>query len=437
MSAILFWLMIGGFIATTMAATAAYVLQECSWHELEEYCQQKRKSDVFSRIFDYRDQMHFGAVILQMIATAVATCSAIGWLLRSRNFEALEWTGLLSMMGLVAFGLIFFSGWIPWAIERIGANQFLFHTWRWWWGVSAFAWPLLVGANVVSNLFVRASGQHEEEDDEEEAFEDEILSMVSEGEHDGFLEPDTADMIEGVMELDDTDVAAIMTPRSKIDALEVNTTWDEMLEFAVESGRTRIPVYEDKIDNIRGILYAKDLLRESMRSESKRRTMAKLLRTPIFIPDSTHLDEMLNKFLCNRVHLAIVQDEYGGLAGIVTIEDILEEIVGEIVDETDDERAAEIEVLNDNEADVEGSVNIDVLNERMGLTLPEDDDYDTVSGLIMRELNEVPRSGHELVIGNVQFKIQQSSRRSIELVRITVLDENDEHAANGKSNGST
>ena len=141
-------------------------------------------------------------------------------------------------------------------------------------------------------------------------------------------------------------------------------------------------------------------------------------------------------FLRNHVHLAVVQDEYRGLAGIVTIEDVLEEIVGEIVDETDDERAEDIEILNENEANVEGAVHICRLNERLGLTLPEDEDYDTVSGMIMCDLKEVPRSGHELTIGNVQFKIQQASRRSIELVRVTVLDEEELNAQAGRPNAS-
>ena len=432
MSAILFWTALVGFGLTTITATAAYILQECSWHELEEYCHQQRKPERFGKIFDAREEMHLGTVILQMFATGIAMCAAMGWLLNDRSVSELEVGNLLSITGLVIFALIVTCSWIPWAIARIGSNQFLFHTWRWWWGASAIAWPFLVGGNVVTALFVRASGKQDEEDDEEEAFEDEILTMVSEGEHDGLLEADAADMIEGVMELDDNDVAAVMTPRSKIDSLDIATTWDDMLEFVVESGRTRIPVYEDSVDNIKGILYAKDILREFTKSESKRKSLPKLLREPLIVPETTLCDEMLDQFLCNHVHMAIVQDEYGGLAGIVTIEDVLEEIVGEIVDETDDDRADEIEVLNPNEADVEGHVNIDELNERLGLTLPENEDYDTVSGLIMRELNEVPRSGHELQIGNVQFKIQRATKRAISLVRVTVLDESEESSQTGR-----
>ncbi len=383
----------------------------------------KKQPQLFGRIFDLRDQLALGAGILQAIATAVAVVSMTAWLIGAQAAIETDPLVIISLMALVAFCLVFSISWIPWSVTRIGAVQFLFRTWRWWWVVSSLAWPLMVGGRFVSLIFARASGQDEDEDDEEEAFEDEILSMVSEAEHDGFLEPDTRDMIEGVMELDDNDVAAVMTHRSRVDALEESTDWEEMVTFVVKSGRTRIPVFKETIDNIVGLLYAKDLLRESLRSESKRRGLRKLLRDPMFVPETTLLDEMLSKFLHVRTHMAIVRDEYGGLAGVVTIEDILEEIVGEIVDETDKDQSEDIMILNPEQADVLGTVHIARLNEKLGLELPDDDQFDTVSGLIMHQLNEIPRSGHELIIGRVQFNIQEANRRQIKSVRVTLLDE--------------
>ncbi|MFK7769276.1 MAG: hemolysin family protein [Mariniblastus sp.] len=423
MSAILFWSMLGGFAVTTVAAIASVVLNEVAWHELEEYCKQKKQPELFSRIFDLRDQLALGAGILQMIATAVAAVCMAGWLLDTRKISELKVVDVISIVGLTAFCLVFTGSWIPWAVARIGSVRFLFRTWRGWWVVSSLAWPLMVGGRLVATSFARATGQDDEDEDEEEAFEDEILSMVSEGEQDGFLEADARDMIEGVMELDDKDVAAVMTHRSNVHAMEESTEWEEMLRSVVESGRTRIPVYKKKIDNIVGILFAKDLLRESLRSESKRRSLNKLLRDPMFVPESTLLDEMLSKFLHVRTHMAIVQDEYGGLAGVVTIEDILEEIVGEIVDETDKDLGEDISILNPDQADVLGTVHIGRLNETLSLDLPEDDNFDTVSGLIMHQLNEIPRPGHELTIGRVQFNIQEANRRQIKSVRVTIFAE--------------
>ncbi|MFT5303539.1 MAG: CBS domain containing-hemolysin-like protein [Mariniblastus sp.] len=421
----LFWAMLGGFGLATFSAIASVVLTEIAWHELEEYCKLKKQPKRFGRIFDLRDQFLLGAGILQMIATAVASVGMTGWLLKSRIMADLSGWDITSLIGLVAFSLVFCGSWLPWAVARLAAVQFLFRTWRFWFIVSALAWPLLVVGRFVTAMLARASGQDEEED-EEEAFEDEILSMVSEGEHDGFIEADARDMIEGVMELDDNDVASVMTHRSRVDALDEETAWANMVEFVCESGRTRIPVYKNTIDNIVGLLYAKDLLRESLRNENKRRPLRKLLRDPMFVPETTKLDEMLNNFLHVRTHMAIVQDEYGGLAGVITIEDILEEIVGEIVDETDKDKSEDITLLNPTQADVWGTVHIGRINEVLGIELPEDDQFDTVSGLLMHQLNEIPRSGRELVIGQVQFNIQEANRRQIKSVRITLLDEEPE-----------
>ncbi len=410
-----------GIVVTTLASVAVRSLHETAWHELEELCQQRRKGELFSKIFDLRDQLEFGVSILQVVAISLTACLAISWLAGDIAVLQQSWSLLIGNLILISMVLVACSTWVPQAVAQIGAEEFLFRSWRWWWLISAIFWPLFVGRNFVVAVFQRASGQDDEED-EEEAYEEEILTIVSEAENDGVLEPDRADMIEGVMDLDDNDVTKVMTPRSSIDMLDIATSWDQMFQFVVESGRTRIPVYQDKTDNIQGILYAKDLLRESMKSESKRRSLKKLLRQPILAPESTQLDEMLKKFLAGRMHMAVVQDEYGGLAGVVTIEDVLEEIVGEISDETDQLPTQMIRKIGKLEADVRGDVPIDLLNERMGLTLPEEEEFATIGGLIMNSLNEIPRPGHEIEIEGVQFEILEANRRSIRKVKVKLID---------------
>jgi CBS domain containing-hemolysin-like protein len=209
--------------------------------------------------------------------------------------------------------------------------------------------------------------------------------------------------------------------------MEFSTGWEAMLEFVVESGRTRIPIYRESIDNIIGILYAKDILRESLRSESKRRPLEKLVREPIKVPESTLLREMLQQFLTGRVHMAIVEDEYKGVAGVVTIEDVLEEIVGEIVDETDNEEMDYIRQIDDDSVEVTGTTHLNRLNEELGLGLPEDQEFDTVSGLIMSHLKEVPKIGREFVFENVRFRVEKANRRFIELVQVTRVSTDDDH----------
>ena len=422
----IFWfscMAIAGFALSTFAATAVIALNEVAWHDLEEYCKQRNRPLLFSRIFDQREQLSLGANIFHMLMAAVGAVGLIGLLIGHRDPLELKIGASIALMTLVALSFVVTGSWIPWAIATLGSTHFLARTWRCWWVVSSLAWPLLLVGQLVSKLFQRASGHDETEEDEEEAFEDEILSMVSEAEHDGFLQSDAREMIEGVMELDDQDVAMVMTPRSKVDALELSTSWQQAVERVVDSGRTRIPIYDDKLDRIVGLLYAKDLLRESLRSESKRKPLKKLLRVPLFVPETKNLSAMLKEFLLGRTHMAIVQDEYGGVAGVVTIEDVLEEIVGEIQDETDSAQTVDIKVLEPGVVEVSGSVHVNRLNQEFGLDLPEDEDFDTLAGLILHELNEVPRPGRTLSLPRFDLKVLAANRRQIQMVRIDIKAE--------------
>jgi CBS domain containing-hemolysin-like protein len=372
-------------------------------------------------MLDLREQLEFGIGILQTVLITLTACFAFSWLAADAALNNIPTLIIASRLGLIAIATVACATWIPWAIAKIGAEHFLYYTWRWWWLFSVISWPLLMIGKIVGKIFLRASGSDEEEEDEEEAFEEEILSILSEAENDGVVEAERADMIEGVMDLDDHRVTKVMTPRSRIDALEISASWEEMVKFAVESGRTRIPVFEQEIDNIVGILYVKDLLRESLRDEHKRRSLRKLLRDPISTPATTQLDEMLKIFLAGRMHLAVVEDEYGGLAGVVTIEDILEEIVGEIEDETDDSPPLPFKLVRSNEAEVSGDLPIDELNEKLGVTLPEEEEFATVAGLLMANQNRIPSVGHEIVIDDIKFEIIEANRRSIRQVRVYKL----------------
>jgi len=381
MSEPLLWLMLIGLALATFSAIAFHVIKEMPWHEMEDYC-------------------------------LLFPTEGVGFTL----------SRLLTVAGLMAFALVVTQVWVPRAVAKIAAPAFLYRTWRWWKVVSLVGFPFFVGERFVSEMFARASGQEEDEDAEEEAVEDEILSLASEAQHDGLLESQTVDMIEGIMDLDDFTVVKVMKPRSGVDAMDVSTDWEEMLTFVVKSGRTRIPIFDGKIDNIVGILFAKDLLRESLKKPNKRRSLEKLIRPPMTVLATTQLDTMLREFLDGRMHMAIVRDEYGGLAGVVTIEDVLEEIVGEIVDETDAEEEVLIRKCGKQTIEVAGRAPIDMVNEELATQLPEVDDFATVAGLLMWELKQLPRPGQQLVFENVRFEVKEVNRREIRRVRIEVLD---------------
>lgn len=417
------WLTFAGLAITTLASTANRCLYDIAWHELEELCLKRKNAGLFGRILDLREQLEFGVGILQAVSISLTTCFAFIWLLGDASAADVSGFNLICILIFISFTLVACSIWIPWAIAKIGAEHFLYFTWRWWWLASVLFWPLLVGGSFVGAIFERASGTEDDQEDDEDAFEDEILSILSEAENDGVVEAERADMIEGVMDLDDFDITKVMTPRSRIDALDVSSSWEEMLQFAVDSGRTRIPIFEEKIDNILGVLFVKDLLGESLRSENKRRPLRKMLREPISAPNTTKLDEMLKTFLAGRMHMAVVTDEYGGLAGVVTIEDILEEIVGEIEDETDDSKPRPFKSINKNEAEVTAEYPIDELNEKLGLALPEEAEFSTVGGLLMAQNNRIPRVGQEIVIDEIKFVILEANRRSIRRVRVVTPTE--------------
>jgi CBS domain containing-hemolysin-like protein len=298
----------------------------------------------------------------------------------------------------------------------------IYHGWFLWRLIERLLWPLTAGIVVFDTVVNRLAGKDDEPEDEEEAFEDEIRTIVSAGLREGLLEEDAREMIEGVIELGDADVLDIMTPRSEINALDVDLSWPEVLRFVVEVGRTRIPVFEKTLDNIIGILYVKDLFPELNKNpQGLQMPLSQLVRKPWFIPATKAVDELLGEFLRTRNHMAVVVDEYRAVAGVVTIEDALEEIVGEIIDEHDKEEEDEIQVVDEKTIEVLGRTHIDEINERFGWGLSESDGYDTVGGLMLHKLGYIPKTNEELRLDGLKMTVLEVSRRRIERIRLQQL----------------
>jgi CBS domain containing-hemolysin-like protein len=416
-------LVLWGALFATWGATAAQVLHEFARHELEVYCHRRQRRQWFDAIIQNREKFALGAETLQMLGISLLIVGGLNIFIPKVAVGELGSLSSLVIVLLATLVLLICNSWIPWGVAHFASAPFLFHTWRFWWVVAIVTWPVTIGVRMFSGLTRRISGKEEISEDEEQIFEDEIRSMASEGERGGWLEARVRDMLEGVLDLDDTAVAKVMTPRSRVDSLEVNTDWEVMLKFVVETERTRLPVYRQTLNNVIGILYTKDLLTEFLKPKEQRRPLDKLVRKPIYVPESTRLDVMLRKFLQSRVHMAIVHDEYEAVSGIVTIEDILEEIVGEIQDETDIAEPITIERIAENEFRIAGTTLVENVNRELGLQLPEDEDFDSVAGLVLSLLHEIPKRGQKVVIGNAEFEIQQATQRSIEQFKVRILDE--------------
>jgi CBS domain containing-hemolysin-like protein len=231
------------------------------------------------------------------------------------------------------------------------------------------------------------------------------------------LEEDERQMIEGIIGLEETTAREIMVPRIDIAAVDDEAAIDEALRVIVERGYSRVPLYHETIDNVVGVVYAKDLLR--CLAESRRPALSEIARPPYFIPESKRVDELLGDLRKSKVHIAIVVDEYGGTAGLVTIEDLLEEIVGEIQDEYDREEAP-IERLNEGEAILDARVSIEALHDLFGFEpSDEDEDYDTIGGFVYHHLGKVPAAGDEVRVDGLTLRVLSVLGRRIKKVRAT------------------
>jgi putative hemolysin len=266
-------------------------------------------------------------------------------------------------------------------------------------------------------------GQTQEERDQEEA--QEILRLAEIETNGDLLEEDERDMLRGVVALDETLAREIMAPRIDIIAVEVNETIDDALRAIVDRGFSRIPLYDETIDNIVGVIYAKDLLR--VLAEGRKPALRDIARPPFFIPESKRVDELLADLKRSKVHIAIVVDEYGGTAGLVTIEDLIEEIVGEIQDEYDREETP-IERVNEGEAIIDARVSIDSLRELFGFET-EDEDYDTIGGFVYHHLGKVPVAGDEVRVDGLTLRVLSVLGRRIKKVRATKVRDSESRPA--------
>jgi putative hemolysin len=245
--------------------------------------------------------------------------------------------------------------------------------------------------------------------------EEEIKTLVDAGEEGGFIEEEEKEMIYSIFEFGDTLAREVMVPRIDMIAVEVNTSILDALEVVIQAGHSRIPVFEETIDNIVGILYAKDLL-QYWRSDASGLKLRNILRGVYYIPETKKVDELLQELQQRKVHIAIVVDEYGGTAGLVTIEDILEEIVGEIQDEYDSEEAF-MEVISEDEIIFNGRMDLDDVNHIMGIELPTDRS-DTLGGLVYSNLGRVPAVGDKVTIQNLEITVLSVVRRQIKKVKV-------------------
>jgi len=245
-----------------------------------------------------------------------------------------------------------------------------------------------------------------------------LLALLREAGERGLVDTDALTMLEGVLEVSDLQVRDIMVPRAQMVFVHRDEPASRLLSVVVESGHSRFPVMDDDRDDIVGILLAKDLLRLYIAAVRERFDIREYMRPAIFVPESKRLNVLLREFRRNRNHMAIVVDEYGGVSGLVTIEDVIEQIVGEIDDEFDVEDDQNIRKEAERQFTVRGITRIEEFNEYFGARLSEEQGVDTVAGLLMKQLGRLPRRGESATIEGFEFRVMRADRRRIDALRV-------------------
>ena len=367
------------------------------------------RRDLFLRLADFPLGPKAGLTTLRLIALTAAVAASANLVLTQAD---LGWLTLgATSLGVLSFALAghTIAGALAGAHgERIALASSGIVLWA-----SRLMFPLAWGQEKLTSTLMAAAGGRDHGDGVDE-LSDVPLALTSDGEP---LDETERRMIRGVITLDDTAAREIMIPRPDMIAAEIGTAIAELADTMLSAGHSRIPIYEGSLDNILGVAYARDLLQRFSQGTVGAVVDTDSVRPVLFIPESKNLGELLDEFKNSRVHMAIVIDEYGGVSGLVTIEDLLEEIVGEIMDEFDQDRQ-DVRPLSETEFLLDAGVGIDDLRELVGVAV-EGNGFDTLGGLVFERLGKIPSPGDIVDEDGVQIRVISTEGRRPKTLRVT------------------
>ncbi len=414
---------VGSLAGTIPASTLAYALRTMSRVTLEKELIKRSRAADFDSINQQQDKLALTASIGRIgfnvtltTATLYAGCGIPGAMSSPLRFGA--------MAVVAAILLLIFSVAIPNALAAYSGEKLIAACWPWFRLISVITSPLVYFMRLFDELVRRLSGIDPRQHAQEEVAEttEEILAAVSEGTAEGAVDEDQRKMIEGIISFRDLQVGQIMMPRTDMITISIHEPLDKIRDKILRDGLSRLPVHDGNLDNIVGILYAKDLLQFLGVAPADTTTpdIRKLMRPPLFVPHSKPLRDLLRQFRAQRVHIAIVLDEFGGTAGLITSEDILEEIVGDIADEYEKTPASQLRHIDAHTVEADGRANITDLNRELDSHLPENQDYQTISGLVIHELGTIPGKGASVTVEGITVTVTESDARRIKKVIITL-----------------
>jgi len=413
----------------SLAAVQARAVRGAQRQIIQALCQRRRKPERYDQIVAASETIAFIAATVVVAASVFATLLAFRGPLGAERPLALDLSAVAGWVALAWVMLVV----VPMLLVRFAGPWIVVATWEIWRPVVAVIGPVVGQLGRVAALLGGLVGRKGAESPRPG---DELRLVVDEAHREGRLEDAARDMIRGVIGLDEGRVATIMTPRTAMISLSIATPWDEAVRLAADSGHTRLPVWERTPDDVIGILHTRDLLRRmAAAAGGEPPALRPLLRPPWFVPEAMSVQTLLREFQRGNTHMAVVTDEFGGVSGIITIEDALEEIVGEIADEHDEAFADGIRMLSATACEALAHVRIRLVNDRLGVALPEEEDFETIGGFVFHELGRIPQAGETLESHGVRLEVLAATRRRIDLVRVEKLGAGAEQAGNGPRDG--
>jgi len=414
-------LLAGGTLFFSVNAVA---LRTFSHGKLQEAFKASRKrddsKDIIERLIENEDRLILTCALYRLIFNMGILLILVALLVNPDPSEPPRSSALSYCLTFVAALAIFsiFSLAIPHAWAKYAGETMLSRSYTLLTFAAFVASPALYIFKLYDGLVRRLAGIAESTPEEEhEEKQEEFLTDLELHRTEGTLDEEEQEMIENVLELSNSTADEIMTPRTDIVAIEVNTDLPKVIETITTGGHTRVPVFEDNIDNIIGLVYAKDLLAEIGKEPADFKLREKM-RTVYFVPETKRLRVLLHEFQTQKLHIAVVLDEYGGTAGIVTLEDILEELVGEITDEYEETPPEPIKKIDQHTIEVDARTSIDDVNDEFELSLPEDEDYETIGGFVFSRLGYIPKTNESFEYENLKFTIALAETRRIKRIRI-------------------
>jgi len=428
------WVAAAALAMGALFSAMFHSLKDMARSRLEEMARDRSGNGVpgrIERILDDVDEHSTAVAFPRIVCNMVVAVAMVFWVEAARGQAISSWLAMTIGVATASLLIWVFGLVIPHSIATYAAEGTVL-SWAWLIRACAIAQrPMSKLVRFFDEVVRRLAGKQDSTDAEE--IEAELMSVVEEAQEEGQFDQVERDMIEAVVNFSRTTVEQIMTPRTEVEALELTDNLGEITKFIRGSRHSRIPVYQESMDQVVGMFYIKDLMRwlagEGTRASGKPFELRSILRPAYFVPETKTIRELLQELVNKKVHVAMVADEYGGTSGLVTLEDIVEEIFGEIQDEYElaEDESPEVRIdAAGRSADIDARAYIHDANDAlrvMGVELPEGEDYDTVGGLVVTTLGRIPMAGETVKVGDALLTVMEAEPTRVGRVRLEVSAE--------------